>query len=183
MKEDAKDIGARIKELRELSDISTKELAIELNIDENDYVQYENGEKEIPASILYEIAHKFKVDMGLLITGKETRMQYFDVTRKGHGASVERRAQYKYENLAEKFINKKGETFIVTVEPTDEEKPSTNTHPGQEFNYILKGSLKLFIHENEIILNEGDSIFFDSSQKHSMKAMNNEEAKFLAIII
>ena len=72
--------------------------------------------------------------MGLLLTGEETRMHIFTVTRKGKGISVERRKQYKYENLAEKFVHKKAEPFIVTVEPrTDGKKPSKNSHPGQEF--------------------------------------------------
>ncbi|MBZ9571297.1 cupin domain-containing protein [Methanobrevibacter sp. TMH8] len=183
MKETIKDIGARVKELRELSDFTTKEMAEECKISEIEYIEYENGEKDIPASVLYEIAHKFKVDMGLLLTGEETRMHIFNVTRKGDGVSVERRKQYKYENLGEKFIHKKGETFIVTVEPKDIDKPSTNTHPGQEFNYILEGSLKLFIHNNELVLNEGDSIFFDSTYEHAMKALNNKPAKFLAVIL
>ena len=183
MKETIKDIGDRVKELRELSDFTTAKMAKECNISEEEYIKYENSQKDIPASVLYEIAHKFKVDMGLLLTGEETRMHIFNVTRKGEGISVERRKQYKYENLGEKFIHKKGETFIVTVEPKDVAKPITNTHPGQEFNYILEGSLKLYIHDNEIILNEGDSIFFDSTYEHAMKALNNKPAKFLALIL
>lgn len=183
MKESIKNIGSRIKELRELSGFTTKEIATEFNIHEDDYIQYENGEKDIPASILYEIAHKFKVDMGLLLTGEETRMNVFNVTRKREGVSVERRKQYKYENLCEKFIHKKGETFIVTIEPKDEKKPKTHTHHGQEFNYILEGSIKVYINDNEIILNEGDSIFFDSNYEHTMQALDGKIAKFLAIIM
>lgn len=185
MNETIKDIGARVKELRNLSDFNTKEMADVCNVSEDEYISYENGEKDIPASVLYEIAHKFKVDMGLLLTGEETRMHIFNVTRKDEGVYVERRKQYKYENLAEKFIHKKGETFIVTVEPKDitTDEPSKNTHPGQEFNYILEGSLKLYIHDNEIILNEGDSIFFDSNYEHAMKALNDKPARFLAIIL
>ena len=182
MKESIKDVGSRIKELRELSDYTINEIATEFNIDEKEYIQYENGKKDIPASILYEIANKFKVDMGLLLTGEETRMNIFNVTRKGKGVSVERRKQYKYENLGEKFIHKKGETFVVTVEPK-KEKPSTNNHPGQEFDYVLEGSIKFYIHDNEIVLNEGDSIFFDSNYEHAMKALNNKPAKFLALIL
>ena len=183
MKETIKDIGTRVKELRELSDFSAEEMANECGVSKQEYIKYENGEKDIPASVLYEIANKFEVDMGLLLTGEETRMNIFNVTRKGNGISVERRKQYKYENLGEKFIHKKGETFIVTVEPKDIDKPATNTHPGQEFNYILEGSLKLYIHDNEIVLNEGDSIFFDSTFEHAMKALNNKQARFLALIL
>ena len=183
MKETIKDIGSRVKELRELSDFTILEMAKECSVSEEEYIKYENGEKDIPASVLYEIANKFKVDMGLLLTGEETRMHIFNVTRCGEGVSVERRKQYIYENLAEKFIHKKGETFIVTVEPKDIDKPATNTHPGQEFNYMLEGSLKLYIHDNEIILNKGDSIFFDATYEHAMKALNNKPAKFLALIL
>lgn len=184
MNEKMKEIGLRIRELRELSDINVQEMAKYLKISLETYQEYEDGKKDVPASILFEIAHQLGVDMGLLLTGEETRMHIFSVTRNGKGVAVGRRKQYKYENLAEKFIHKKAEPFIVTVEPkTNENKPSTNSHPGQEFNYVLEGVLKIYIHENEITLNEGDSIFFDSSYEHAMEALENEPAKFLAIVM
>ena len=176
-------IGKRIKELRELSDISTEELASQGNMDEETYSSYENGEKYMPASLVYAIANIFHVDMGLLLNGEESRMAVFDVTRAGDGVSVDRRSEYRYENLCRKFINKKAEMFIVTVDPKKDPTPSFNNHPGQEFNYIIEGSMKLFIHNNEIILNEGDCIFFDSTHDHAMIALNNETAKFLAVLM
>lgn len=184
MKEKMKEIALRIKELRELSDISTEDISDYLGIPVEKYQKYEAGDVDISASILFEIAHKLGVDMGLLLTGEETRMHIFTVTRKDKGVEVERRKQYKYQNLAEKFIHKKAEPFVVTVEPrTEASKPSTNSHPGQEFDYVLEGEMKFYIHDNEIILKEGDSIFFDSSYEHAMEAMNNQPAKFLAIIL
>ncbi|BDZ67540.1 helix-turn-helix domain-containing protein [Methanobacterium ferruginis] len=184
MKEKMKEIGLRITELRKLSDLEVQDMADYLKISRETYQEYEDGEKDIPASILFEIAHKLQVDMGLLLTGEETRMHIFSVTRRGKGVEVGRRKQYQYENLAEKFIHKKAEPFIVTVEPKDaENKPSTNSHPGQEFNYVLDGVLKIYIHDNEIILNEGDSIFFDSSYEHAMEALENKPARFLAVVM
>ena len=50
MNEYNKDIGNRIRELRELSDITIKEIAEELNIKEETYIQYENADVDIPAS-------------------------------------------------------------------------------------------------------------------------------------
>ena len=61
-----KDIGNRIRELRELSDITISEIASDLNINQETYIQYENGEVDIPASFLYELANIFKVDFHLL---------------------------------------------------------------------------------------------------------------------
>lgn len=117
MNEYNKDIGNRIRELRELSDITISEIASDLNIKEETYIQYENAEVDIPASFLYELAHIFKVDLGLLLTGEESRMNIFDVTRANKGVSVDRRKEYLHENLCSKFINKKAETFLVVVDP------------------------------------------------------------------
>jgi len=41
----------------------------------------------------------------------------------------------------------------------------------------------LSIGGRELILDPGDSVYFDSSQPHGMKALNGEPARFLAIII
>jgi quercetin dioxygenase-like cupin family protein len=106
------------------------------------------------------------------------------LTRKDKGASVERQKAYKYQSLAQHFIHKKAEPFLVTVEPGMEEAPvHLNSHPGQEFNYILEGTLLISIEGRELVLNEGDSLFFDSNAPHGMKALNGQVAKFLAIIL
>jgi quercetin dioxygenase-like cupin family protein len=58
-----------------------------------------------------------------------------------------------------------------------------NKHNGQEFNFILEGTLKVIIENNEIILNKGDSIYFDSGHAHAMCAYGGRDARFLAVII
>jgi quercetin dioxygenase-like cupin family protein len=73
---------------------------------------------------------------------------------------------------------------MVTIDPDSENKLlEFNSHPGQEFNYVIKGTMTTIIDGHEIILNEGDSIFFNSGFKHAMRAMNNEQVKFLAIVL
>lgn len=184
MQERIKEVAARIKELRNILEISADDMAASLRISPEKYLAYENGEEDIPASILYEISHKLGVEMSILLTGETPRMHFFSVTRKGQGVGVERRKQYKYQSLASNFINKKAEPFVVTVEPKPQNTiVQTNTHPGQEFNYVLEGSLKLIIKDHELMLEEGDSVYFDSSCEHAMVALNNKPARFLAIIM
>lgn len=182
MAETIEEIASRVRELRELSDVTIEEMAEYLKVPLETYREYEDGCLDIPASILIGIAQKLDVETGLLLTGEESRMRIFTVTRKGEGVEVERRRQYKYQNLAEKFVHKKAEPFLVTIEPR-EEKPSVYSHPGQEFDYVLEGSLKYCIHDHEIVLNEGDSIFFDSSYGHAMEALNDKPAKMLVIVM
>lgn len=184
MQEKIKEIASRIKELREISDISADEMAGRLNIDTGTYQIYEAGEADIPASILYGISNELKVDMSVLLKGEDPRMHVFTVTRKDKGISVERRKEYRYQSLAANFVHKKAEPFVVKVEPKPEgTKISMNSHPGQEFDFVLEGTLKVVIHSNEIVLEEGDSIFFDSNYPHGMAAVGGKSAKFLAIIM
>ena len=55
------------------------------------------------------------------------------------------------------------------------------THKGQEFNYVLKGTILLNYGKNEITLNEGDSVYFDSTVPHFQNAVT-DEAVFLTVI-
>ena len=72
----------------------------------------------------------------------------------------------------------------MTVDPkTGDEKVVFNSHPGQEFNYMIEGKLKILIDDHELILNEGDSLYFDSTLKHAMIALDDKPAKILAIVI
>jgi quercetin dioxygenase-like cupin family protein len=48
---------------------------------------------------------------------------------------------------------------------------------------VLEGDLLLIIDGKELILHEGDSIYFDSGKPHAMKALNNRPVRFFAIIL
>ncbi len=184
MQEKIKEISARVKELRELSEISILEMADCIGVEESYYRSFEAGHEDISASRLYAIAQKLGVDLSLLLTGNAPRMSTFTVTRKGKGPRVARREQYQYQALAANFANKKCEPFIVTVTARDGEADfSLNQHPGQELDLVLEGTLKVSVCGHKIILNEGDSIFYDSSYPHGMLALGDKPARFVAIII
>ena len=184
MTEQIRMIGARIRELRDISGITTGDLAQKLGLPEDLYVKYETGESDIPVGVLFEISEMFNVELSVLLGGDGPKLHIYGIVRNGKGLKLERRQQYKYESLAFNFINKKAEVFMVTIDPKPEDSLlDFNSHPGQEFNYVIKGSMMTVIDGYEIILNEGDSIYFDSGYNHAMKALNNEQVKFLAIIL
>jgi transcriptional regulator with XRE-family HTH domain len=184
MTELIKIIAERIKELRVIEGISAESLAQELSIPIDVYNAYENGQSDIPVGILYKIANKFNVELSMLLSGENPRLHVYCVVRKGKGLNVERRKLYKHESLAFNFIHKKAEPFMVTIDPNTEIKASDfNSHPGQEFNYMIEGSMELQIENHVITLNEGDSVYFNSEFSHAMKPLNGKAARFLAVII
>ena len=184
MTEQIKQIAERIKEIREISGISAETLAIKLGVTKDLYDRYESGNTDIPVGFIFGIAELFNVELSVLLGGDNPKLHIYGVVRNGKGLILERRKQYRYESLAYNFINKKAEPFMVTIDPYPEgESIEFNSHPGQEFNYVIKGTMMTIIDGHEIILNEGDSIYFDSGCKHAMKTINDEEVRFLAIIL
>ena len=81
MKETLEEIGTRLRELRELNRVSPEEMAEHLNVAVDTYNCYEDGMLDIPASILIGIARRLNVDTGLLLTGEESKMSIFAITR------------------------------------------------------------------------------------------------------
>ena len=178
-----KEIIARVQLLREIEDISQEDLAKELGFNPDDYSKWESGEKDFPMGALVEIAARFKVDLSELLTGKASKLRTFCLTRAGEAPEVSRRPMYTYWNLAYNFHRKNAEPFLVEASPDTESKPiSLNTHPGQEFNYVVEGKLLISIGGHEVELGVGDCIYYDPSEPHGMKALGGKRARFLAFV-
>ncbi len=179
-----KQIAERVRGLREVLDIPLSEVAEACGLSIADYQKMENGEQDFSVSTLQTIAHKYGIELDVLMFGEEPKMSSYFLTRAGTGISVERRAVYKYQSLASGFRGRKADAFIVTVEPKPDDEPiQFNSHEGQEFNLVIEGQMLLVINEKELILNPGDSLYFNSSLPHGMKALNGETVKFLAMIL
>jgi len=184
MSEDIKEIGQRLKGLREALDMTTEEFAGSCNIPVSEYLMYESGEKDLTISTLKGIASKHNIDVSVLMFADEPRMSSYFLTRKGKGLAVNRVEAYSYQTLAGGFNNRKAEIFEVTVEPKDDAvEVYQNTHTGQEFNMVLEGRMLLQINGKDLILEEGDSIYFDSGLPHGMKALGGKKVRFMAIVL
>ncbi|MDR2473662.1 MAG: cupin domain-containing protein [Tannerella sp.] len=184
MNEAIKHIAERLNGLRDVLEISVEEIATVCNISPDEYLLLESGTKDISVSILHRISATYGIELTTLMFGDEPKMNTYFVTRAGKGVSVERTKAYKYQSLAAGFSHRKADPFMVTVHPKPDDEPVyRNTHEGQEYNYIVSGRMLLQINGKDIILEEGDSIYFNSLLPHGMKALDGREVKFLALIL
>jgi mannose-6-phosphate isomerase-like protein (cupin superfamily) len=177
------EIADRLKEMRESLEISPEKAAQTCDISVPEYLKYESGEMDIPVSVLHRMARHFGFDITTLLTGEQPHVHTFDLTRKGKGVVVQRRQSYNYESLSANFANRKADPYFVIVEPKEDPEIAINAHTGQEFHFMLEGQMKVCIGDNELILNPGDSVYFDSSLPHGMQAMNGRVARFLAVVL
>lgn len=175
------EIAQRLRGLRDASDLGIDQVSERTGIPAEIYRQYEDGTLDVPMSTITILATLFGVDPSTILTGVDPHAKTARVTRKGCGAIVERGGYYRYEALSVLFAGKQFEPFIVTVDPAFRDL-HLNSHAGQEFNYVISGTLRLSVDGQVFDLNEGDSIYFDSTRPHGMLALGGKPAKFLAII-
>ena len=178
MDEQIRQIAERLRGLRDVLELTADDIARDCDISAEEYRLAETGEFDISVSMLQKIARHYGISLDALMFGQEPKMSSYFLTRAGKGTSIERTKAYKYQSLAAGFINRTADPFIVTVEPKTD-----TSHTGQEFNLVLEGRMMVSIDGKDLILNEGDSLYFNSKLPHGMKALDGKTVKFLAVIM
>ncbi len=180
------EIAARIKEMRDIMGWSVQEMAEKTEVSEETYLIYESGNIDIPFSFIHKCALAFDVEMMELLEGRSARLTSYTVTRRGGGQKTAQEDGIDISNLAPKFRNKIAEPYWVRYEydPAQQNKPiHLATHSGQEFDLVISGKLKVQIGKHIEILNEGDSIYYDSSTPHGMIAVDGQDCVFCAVVL
>jgi len=180
MNEDPAQIPGRIKELREIMEISAMDIAADIHVPLQTYEKYESGEQDIPISVLYNIANRLNIDVTVLMTGEDPRMDSAAVCRKGKGVQVERYPGYEFSSLAYNFKGRTMEPLLVLLDSSRPQAAQVS-HSGQEFNYVVEGHVKVTVGKAEYILAAGDTIYFDATLPHSQSAIDGS-AQFITII-
>ena len=177
------EVSERLRGLRESCDTTPESLAASLGVPVETYLGYEDGSVDIPISILYKVVGIFKVDLTELLTGSTPKLDTYCVVRAGHGISVDRYPGYEYKSVAFNFLHRKMEPLIVHLEfGGDERDKKLVTHSGQEFNYVIEGSVRLTLGKKDVILNKGDCCYFDPVIPHGQSAVGGS-ADFLTVIL
>ena len=180
MNGELKQLAARIRELREICGISTEDLSRELGVTSAVYAEFERTGEDIPISAIYHMANRFGVDFNELLTGSQAHLSTLSVVRAGRGMSVDRYPGYRFHSLARTFKHRMMEPLLVTVDP-DPGDPKLVAHAGQEFNFILEGTIELLFDEKRVVLESGDCVYFDPSHAHGQRAVGGT-ARFLTVI-
>ena len=179
-----KQIGQRLKGLREVLDIPVEEMAAVCEVCLDEYLNIESGATDPSVSFLSKISKRYDISLDVLLFGEEPHMSTYFLTRKGQGLSVERRKAYKYQSLAAGFRGRKTDPFLVQVDPKpDDAELMKYSHEGQEFDMVLEGTLEISIGNKVMTMNGGDSIYFEAAQPHCMRALGGVPVIFISVVI
>ena len=178
-----KEVADRIKTLREIAGFSQQEMAEKAEVDFDEYVKLEQGETDFGFTFIYKCADIFGVDMKDLLEGNSPNLSLYTVTRRGEGMRIVKNTGFIYDNLAPRFKNKVVEPFYVTIPYTANAEPAFSSHDGQEIDVVIKGKLCIEINGRKEILNEGDTIYYNSSYPHALTALGGKDCKIYAFVV
>ena len=180
------EVAERIRTMREIMGLSEEEMARFTGVSKEEYQACEAGEKDFSFTFIYKCAGRFGIDPTDLIKGVSPTLSSYTIVRQGDGLPITRRQGFQYLNKAPLFKNKTAEPFFVTM-PYDEAQQHVaiklSTHAGQEFDIILKGTMKIQVGSHVEVLHAGDCIYYNSATPHGMIALDGEDCQFYAIIL
>lgn len=180
------EVAERIREMREICGFSAEQMAQTTGMSAEQYLDYESGHVDLPFSFIHNCALAFGVDITDLLEGSSANLRSYQVTRGGNGQTAVDENGIFISNLAHKFKNRLAEPYFVRYDYSEAQQHApihTDVHSGQEFDYVVSGSLKVRVGSHTEVLHEGDSILYNSSTPHGMIAVDGRPCTFIAVVL
>ena len=178
-----REMALRIRELREIEGLTEEQMAQKTGITVEEYRDCEEGNRDLNFAFLYRCAMVLNVDVTDIIEGSSPTLAGYTVTRRGEGQKIEKAHSMTYYNLAHAFKNRIAEPLYVNASYEEGKDIELTSHDGQECDIVISGSLKVQVGGHVEVLQEGDSIYYDSSVPHGMAAVGGKDCLFYAIVL
>jgi len=149
----------------------------------------ERGDFIPPVATLLKLAGSLSVGMAYFFEEMDIN-EKISITRKGERVRIKRRphhheegeVDYIYEALETKKPDKHMEPLLVEFQPVETSDMVFVNHEGEEFLYILEGTVEFRTDDRTEVLEPGDSLYFDSDINHSWRSLKGKTAKALGVI-
>jgi mannose-6-phosphate isomerase-like protein (cupin superfamily) len=168
-----------VEEIAERTGLSTVQIA------------HIEGNREFPSlAPLIKIARALGVRLGTFLDDQHELGPVIcrkDIFCREQGISFSNNAKAVHKNMAYYALSqdKSGrhmEPFLIDVMPAENADFVFSTHEGEEFIYVLEGVIEINYGKDIHVLEEGDSIYYDSIVAHHVHAGNKEPARILGVI-
>lgn len=178
------EIGTRIRRLRESRGLSLEDLSRLTGFAKDLLARIEKKEVYPQLGTAIKLSKALDSAFGRLVSGVGT--QLYAVTRKAEQKVVARstgksgaQQLYTYKSLAPEVQGRHMEAMLVTLE----ENPGgeMSVHDGEEFIYVLEGTVTMQIADDRFELAPGDSIYYLSTTPHLIAAKRGQ-ARILAVL-
>lgn len=172
-------VGHRIRKLRTKQGLSLRALAELSQLSTNAISLIERGDNSPTVSSLHALATALTVPITAFFEQQGSDGQVIHLKKDRRPTSET--AGVRMENLGSGLPNQQIEPFLMTIEPGSSSTSGQITHSGEEFVYVLNGSLAAMIDGRVFDLEQGDSLLFLASQPHIYQNQGTIAAQILII--
>lgn len=169
-------VGQKIKAYRLEKDIPLEAVANETGFSVERLKQIESGDITPPVGALLQISRALKIDSSLLLEAQKESL------KKRVKEYTKRTEHYAYTTLTPGAENKHLKAFRVTIDPHQDHTGVGYHHEGEEFSYVLRGTVEITVGENVNRLGPGDSLHFNSGIQHNLKNVGEDLAELIVVI-
>jgi len=169
-------VGKKIKKARTDKKITYETLANETGFSIDFIKKVEAGKLTPPVGSLLQISRALDIDCGDLLKEEEDRMQ--DRIK----AYTKRTASYAYTTLTPGAENKHLKVFRVKIDAMKDHEGVSYNHEGEEFVYVLEGTIEVVVGEHVNTVAAGESLHFNSGIQHLLRNIGETDAELLVVI-
>jgi transcriptional regulator with XRE-family HTH domain len=170
-------IGERIRNLRELSNLTQEELAERANLTKGFISQIERDLTSISLDSLIQILEA--MDENLSDFFRETSEEKI-VYREEDRVAIEKEKIDKFELLIPGSTNRRLEPILLTLRK-GQTTPMERPHEGEEFGLVLQGRINLRYGKEVQKLKKGECFYFSAEKEHWLQNPGSKEAVVLWI--
>ena len=182
-------IGNRIKLFREAKQISLEEMAERAGLDCETVLQIEDNAGLSSLASLIKISRVLGIRLGTFLDDNEelgpviSRKKNHKPGFSTNNDTTGHKKHMEYFPLSASKSGRHMEPFFIRIDPTDEGTNfSLSSHEGEEFIYCLHGIVEISYGKTIYLLEEGDSIYYDSIVPHHVHAVGENGAKIIAVV-
>lgn len=174
--------ACRVEALRAESGLTLREVALRTGLSASYLNRVERQKTPINIANLEKVALAFGVTLASFFEAN-TAQEPLVITRARTGkmARFPGRKGFLVELLAERKKGKLMEPILVNLASAKETVP-LQSHPGQEFNYVMEGRCVFHFGKDRVELGPGDAIYFDATVPHVCRARDAGPARILAVV-
>jgi transcriptional regulator with XRE-family HTH domain len=181
-------VGEKIKMLREIREISIAELAERTGLAEEQIERIENN-IDIPSlAPLIKIARALGVRLGTFLDDQDEhgavvcRKQETNDTISFSNNAMDVRTHMHYRALSKSKADRHMEPFIIDIDNTQNLEYTLSSHEGEEFIFVMEGTVEVAHGKKKYVIEEGDTIYYDCIVPHHVHGYNGQSAKILAVV-
>ena len=136
-----REMAARIRDLRELENLTVADMARKTGVSEEEYLRCEEGKSDLNFAFIYRCAMALNVNFTDIIEGYSPKLKSYTVTRAGAGQKVSHAHGMTYYNLAYAFRDRIAEPLYVRCRydsRAEERDIQRTTHAGQGWEHGIE---------------------------------------------